>query len=140
MFESGPVPVVIQSLKDRIEYLEKCLQIYPNLMINPDWESGEYLSSTDVNKKADQFKAVGYGFHFFYYDKKLKQNIFTYPIGVNVYTDEWYELDWLPELLEDEINPKVLVKLMRHVGSHYISNDYYHKKMPFIPDWLKKYK
>jgi hypothetical protein len=136
---SGPLPVVLQEMKYKINYYSDLLDKYPHLHIEQTWD-GERLFTKDVNQIITSFEPVGsMGFDFYCFDEQFKTKIYADPSGVNVCTDEYYEVDWLPELFPDNLNPKVLVDLMKEINSHYINNSYYHDKLPILKEWFNKF-
>lgn len=92
----------------------------------------------DVNEIVDQFIEV-YPDKFELFIQDGPHKIYADPRGVHPKTDTGLEYNWLPEIVDDEINPALLVKIMRHINSHYLTDKYYQKKMPYIKEWLNKY-
>ena len=135
--QSGPVKSVIKEMKAIISDLEVLVQKYPHLYVEQTWDGDKYFTP-DVNKIVDSFEKVSAGGYFFYI-KEGNTKIYADPMGCDTETDEGYEYDWLPEIVDSEINPAVLVKLMRKINSKYVGSDVYYKILPYLKDWFNKY-
>lgn len=134
----GPVPFAIQDLKDRLNFLADLLAKYPNLYVQPTWD-GEMFFTRDVNKQVTHFEQVDpMAYNFYLEDEQFKVKIYADPPSVNVFSHTGFEMDWIVEIILDEINPKVLVDLMKKVNSKYLTEP--NKKVPYINMWLEKYK
>src|ERR1700690_728474 len=117
MYHTGPGAEVINNLEAKILELKILGKKYPHLRIESTWEDERYVTC-DVNKTVDQFEHVSAsGYNFYLLDGNYK--IYADPSGCYTETDEGYEFNWLPEIIDDEINPLVLIRLMRHINSMY---------------------
>lgn len=125
-------------MKKQLEEMEKLVKKYPNIQAEYDWDDNQIYFTSNVNKIVDSFDEMGNGgYNFYIQDGDYK--IYADPRGAYTETDAGYEYDWLPEIVDDEINPALLVKLMRHINSIYLYNKDYQRKMPYLKEWFEKY-
>lgn len=116
--------------------MEELLKKYPDLQ-KEYYDDREIYFTPMVNTIVNQFEEQGGGFVFYIQEGNYK--IYADPRGCYTVTDTGYEYDWLNEIINDEINPEILVKVMRHVNSKYLTDKDYHRKMPYLKEWLSKY-